>query len=272
MKRSVSTVLLSITVAVVALVGVLAALVGPRLYREGRSFVGPISELAHTEQAVAALNRELPFTPPGDGIVKEERLKVYLDVWDALRVHYRRWQDSVGRNHHGRAQSWEEAKAAIGATRDVQRAQLEILRAHGLSPAELLWLDDVVLRGWWRQVEPLLSGRDRPAVAEQLRRTGEDDLAFVGELERQHGGSPALSAIRQRLQQRLAANTPSAMPELPELPMANQRLFWHHHERIAAIGAPSDYPLHELLRGHGPVVVNPRDDSHAPRRRPAEQP
>jgi hypothetical protein len=269
MKRSTSTVLLTIAIAVLAIVGALAALVGPRLYREGRSLVAPIAELAHAEQAVAALDRELPFTPPADGLVDADRLRVYLDVWDALRVQYQRWQNLVEHDHHGRAQSWQEAKAALAATRDVQRSQLEILRGHGMSPAELLWLDDAVLRGWWRKVEPLLTGKDRPAVAEQLRRTSEDDLRFVAELERLHGRSPATTAIRQRLEQRLAASAPEAMPELPDVPASNQRLFWRHRQRIAAIGSPSDYPLHELLRGHRQRRVNPRPDGDgAPERRP----
>jgi hypothetical protein len=252
----VSTVVWTIVLAVVALLGALVALLGPRLYREGRSFAAPIAELAGAEQAVAAVNRELPFEPPRDGLVQEGRLLVFLDVWEELRPRYQRWHELVEEGRHGQAKSWQDAKAALAATRDVQHAQIEILRSHRLSPAELVWLDDMVLSKWWRRIEPLLSGPDRPAVVEKLQKTGEDDLLFVAELERQHGRSPATRAMKQRLEERLASLEPSTMPRLPDLPVANQQLFWRHRQRIAAIGAPSSYPLHGLLGGRGGVSIN----------------
>jgi hypothetical protein len=77
--------------------------------------------------------------------VKEGRLLVFLDVWEELRPRYQRWHELVEEGQHGQAKSWQDAKAALAATQDVQHAQIEILRSHRLSPAELLWLDDMVL-------------------------------------------------------------------------------------------------------------------------------
>jgi hypothetical protein len=42
--------------------------------------------LAASEKVLAALDRELPFEPPEDGLVREDRLLVFLDVEDDLRA------------------------------------------------------------------------------------------------------------------------------------------------------------------------------------------
>jgi hypothetical protein len=251
MARRTSSIVVSILVVLGVSFGFLAVVVCPRLYREGEALLAPIVELAGAEEAVGELNRELGFAPPADGLVEEQRLLVYLDTWKDLQADYQKWQDLVGHMEGRRQQSWSEAKQALAATRDLHRAQLDILRSRGMSPAELIWLDDVVLAGWWQRLGRLRSGTDPDGSSGSLRRSAEEDLRFVSDLERRHGDSPALEAIRERLRTRLEALGATAMPELPDLPLANQRLFWQQHDRIAEIGDPSRYPLHALLRGKG---------------------
>lgn len=251
MARCTSSVVVSILVVLGVSLGLLAVVVCPRLYREGEALLAPIVELAGAEEAVGELNRELGFAPPADGLVEEQRLLVYLDAWAELQVHYQKWQDLVDRMEGRRQQSWSEAKQALAATRDLHRAQLEILRSRGISPAELIWLDDAVLVGWWQRLGRLGSSPDPITYDAPLQEAAEDDLRFLEELERRHGGSPTLEAMRGRLQERLESLAPATMPELPDLPLENQRLFWRHRERIAEIGDLSRYPLHAMLRPKG---------------------
>jgi hypothetical protein len=259
MPRSTSNVIWTVVLVVLVLLGLAAAVLGPRLYREGRAFVAPIAELAASESAMAALDEEFPFEPPEDGLVRESRLLVFFDIEDELRAQYEPWQALVNELEGRRAQSWQEAKEALAATRDVHRAQREILRSHGMSRAELVWLEDTALP-WWRQIEPQLSHVDRPTVAEGLREAAREDLRFVAELEHRHGSSPALRAMEHRLRDRLASLESSVMPETTGLSAENQELLWRHRERVAAIGDLSAHPLHGILREGEGIVVTVGED------------
>jgi hypothetical protein len=250
MPRSTSNVIWTIVLALLALLGLAAALLGPRLYREGRAFLAPIAELAASEKAMAALDEEFPFEPPESGIVPEERLTLFLEIGDELRVEYTRWQGLVNELEGRRAQSWQEAKEAVAATRDVHRTQREALRVHGMSPAELVWLEDVVA-SWWRQIEPRLGDADRPAVTERLRRAREGDLHLVAELVRRYGPSPALEEMERHLEESLASLDSSTVPEVEGVPPENQRLFWRHRAQIAPIQDALHNPLHQMIREQG---------------------
>jgi hypothetical protein len=271
MPRSTSNVLWTVVLAVVVLLGLAAAVLGPRLYREGRAFVGPIAELAASERAMAALDEEFPFTPPDDGLVPEDRLIVFLEVWDELGARYAEWQALVSQLEGRRTQSWQEAKEALAATRDVHRTQREVLRAHRMSPTELVWIENTVLT-WWRQVEPRLRDADRPAVVRELREAREGDLRLLADLERRHGPSRALEAMEQHLQASLSSLEPAAMPETTGVTLEDQRLFWRHRARIAPIEDATMNPLHEMIREPGGVRLTLEDDGRPVLGSPAAHP
>jgi hypothetical protein len=254
-----SNVIWTVVVVLLLLFGLVAAVFGPRLYREGKALLGPIAELATSEKAMKALDEEFPFQPPDDGIVDEGRFLVFLGVWGELQPAYARWQDLVGELEGRRTQSWQEAKDALAATRDVHRAQHEALRAHGMSPTELVWIEDAAL-AWWRQVEPLIESEDRPAIVQHLREAREEDLRVVANLERRYGASPALEAMGRHLEERLAALDVSVAPEVDGVPEANQGLFWRYRQKIASIAGASRNPLHEMIREPGGIRIEVQDD------------
>lgn len=258
MARSASSIVLTIIAALVALLGMATAVFGPTLYREGRALVGPIASLATAQGAFGELNQEFPFEPPGDGIVREDRLLVFLELWEELHGHYVRWQELADATEGSRDRSWEEAKEVLGATEDVHRQQLQALRSHRMSPTELLWLEDLVFYQWWQRVERELEESQRPTIARELRRTGTADLEFVESLEVRHGPSPALASVKRRLEDRLASLSEPERPEVADVPRENQNLFWQQRERIAAIGLPVRYPLHDIVRDQAPVILPDR--------------
>ena len=64
MQRSTANVVWTVVIVVLVLFGLAAAVFGPRLYREGKAFVGPIAELAASEKVLRTLDEECPFEPP----------------------------------------------------------------------------------------------------------------------------------------------------------------------------------------------------------------
>ncbi len=60
-----STVVWSLIGLVVVILGILGAVYGPEMYREGKAIVGPIVDIAQSEDRLAALNTEMPFAVSG---------------------------------------------------------------------------------------------------------------------------------------------------------------------------------------------------------------
>jgi hypothetical protein len=242
MSRSASTVIWSIVGAVVAAVAIFAAVLGPRLYREGRAMVEPIMEMASSEKELAALSRNIPWEAPSDGVVGEDRFQVFLDIRRQLQAPYRAW-DEVVRAVERQGESWEGAKDILSDTRDVMRQQIDALRQHRMSPDEFRFLELAVYDGWLDQ----LDAHQVPGDTRGLREATDEDLAFVAELAGRHGRSPALTAIEQRLEDRRATLEGLQPPVVDGTPAANAALFWQHRDEIAELDLRT-HELHTTLR------------------------
>jgi|GEM_PF-2553573 len=240
MARSAASAVWTVVGVVAAILVGLAVLFGPRLYREGRQLVGPITDLARTEEALKSLDRELPFTPPADGVVSEERLRVFLDIRRELIPHYQRWE-VLSRELEGRGdtQSWSAAKEVLAAVRDVLEAQVALLRGHGMSGAEFRWLERQVYDGWFEKLGA--SEADR-----LLRQSTEEDLLFVTELGARHGRSKALTEMEGRLQARLDDLASPSTADATGSP--NSALLEHHRVEIAELDLSRYAEMHARLR------------------------
>ena len=151
--------------AVLAVVLGLVVVFGPGLYRKGKGVVAPIVEMARSDDAVQALNQELPFSPPADGRVDEERLLVFLAVRRELLSLYERWDETVATIDEGQGgDSWEDATVVLEETRRVFRAQVELLREHRMSPAEFRWLEERVYDTWWDDLSEQQSGESPESI------------------------------------------------------------------------------------------------------------
>ena len=236
------------TIVVITCIGlaVLGIVLGPRLVRDGRAMVGPIFDLARSEESVASLNRELPFTPPADGRVSEERLAVFLALRRDLLVPYQRWAALRDDLEKTQPESLAGAKLALGAVRDVFADQDRLLRRHAMSPAELGWLESRVYDDWLAALE---QGDDwgNPKLAERLAGWLEEDLAAVAEARRRHGGGAALDQVEahlRRRQEELAGRRP---PALESVPAANEELFLRHLDAIRELDLTDHAELHSRL-------------------------
>ncbi len=222
-----------------ALVLGLAVVFGPRIYREGRQLVGPIAELSRSEQELAALNHDLPFEPPEDGLVAEQRLEPFLAVRRALLPHYLEWESFRQQLEEGGDDlSWAATRQVLGALRDTFRAQTVLLREHGMSPAEFLWLERQVYDDWYRRLGETEADR-------RLREATEEDLEALAALTGRYGRSPALSELERRLGERLVALASSSASEAAASP--NHALLERHRDDIAALDLARFDELHSRL-------------------------
>ena len=253
-----STVIVSLLLAVLVVLGVLGLIYGPDLYREGKALVGPIVELSQVEDQLAALDAEMPFTPPDDLVVPEDRFRVFLDIRRELLPRYTAWQELESRVESSGDEDWKTAKEVLAQVREVAAAQRAALAEHRMPPAEFIWIEDRVYGDWARAVA--FSPESR-AVTEALAEAAREDLAVLDELDRRHGPSPASRELRRRFQLRAeVAQNPSA-PVVEGVPEANASLFWAHREVIDELDLERYSDLHDLLRDSGNVEIRVGEES-----------
>jgi len=254
--RNTSIIIASIVAALFLCFFMAALIFGPDLYREGKAFLGPITEMAGVKGDFKTLNREFGFAEPEDGLVTEARLLVFLDVRSELKGVYDAWRDVVRTVEREHPDSWRGAKDVLAVTRDVIMAQVGMLRRQGMSAVEFRWLEDRVYGEWFDQIKDLAGDAANPLVASELRHKTEEDLAFVGKLEKQYGASPAIEALRRRFEQSLLNTT--ERPAIPGIPEGNQQLFWRFRDRIADL-VLKGYEMHNVYHDVSTISVRPGD-------------
>jgi hypothetical protein len=243
---------LTAALVVVALVLVAALLVGPTLYREGKAFVEPVMAMAKIEEALDELDQEFRFTATeGDLEMAEDRLQAFLAVRRELKPLYESWREAVSRIEREHRDSWQGAKEAVASTRHVMTGQVSALRSGRMSPAEFLWLEELVYERWL----PVVEGEVAHDGSEEIRTLTEQDLEFIDGLERRFGGSKALTAVRRRLQGRLAAPGETGRPVVPGIASPTQELLWRHRSEIEELDL-ARYELHAVLgQGQGTSIT-----------------
>jgi hypothetical protein len=242
---------LTVVLVLGVIVIVAAVVVGPTLFREGRAVVAPVVDMARSEEALAALDKEFPFSrPEGDAEVTEERLLAFLGVRRELKPMYVTWQEAIRAVEREHRESWAGAKQALTSTRDVITGQIGALRSARMSPAEFRWLEELVYGTW---SEALGDDAER-ARQHAIRKLTDQDLEFLAEIERRHGSSPALRAMRARLQERQSA-VPDAVPfSVPGLTSATQQLLWQYRDQIVELDL-AGFELHGTLDRRGGTTI-----------------
>lgn len=242
---------------VAAILTMLGLIYGPELYRKGESIVAPIIQLTKSENAIKELNAELPFSPPEDGLAGEDRLLIFLEVRRRLIPHYEEWQAVEKQIERSAQEDFETVGQALGTVTEVFDAQVNTLRTLEMSPAEFRWYEFEVYDGWLDKVETAeLSGTALTSTSE-IRVMTTEDLEFVDQLRSRHGSSAALTAVRERLADRLAGVDNPPAPEFDGVKKENSTLFWSHREVIAELKLNQYQSLHTRLReGSKGVNIN----------------
>jgi len=248
-----SNVIWGLIALVAAILAVLGAVYGPRMYREGKALVGPIVDIAQSEERLAGLNADMPFEEPGDGQVGGDRLRVFLDIRRDLLPEYKHWQDIERQLEKHGQEDWESAMEVLSAIQSVMAVQIATLEEHGMSPAEFVWIEDLTYETWLEQVEEQIS---TSAADELLRETTEGDKARLDELESRYGSSRATKEFSTHLNQRLHTLDHPEPPVIDGLPQATSALLWDHRKELEDLHLAQYSELHGILRGNNNVNIN----------------
>jgi hypothetical protein len=251
-----STVIWSLIGGVVAILGILALIYGPGLYREGKALVGPIVELAQIEERLAELDTEMPFEIPNDGIVSEERFAAFLDIRRELLPHYQNWEVLERQLQRTGEEDWAAAKEALAAIREILSAQLDALTSHEMPPAEFIWIEDLVYVTWADKADLVVRAN---AANRRLKQVTADDLAHLEELEARYGSSRTTRRFAEHLDLRIRALESPQAPSVEGLAVETSALFWAHRDEIERLDFAPYTEMHRAIRGGG-VNVQIEDD------------
>ena len=242
-----STVVWSLIGIVLVILGALGLIYGPGLYREGKAVVGPIVDLAKTENRLVELNREFAFDEPEDGSVPEDRFEVFLEIRRQLLPTYREWQTVERALEKRNQEDWGTAKEVLAAIREVFAAQIASLRSHEMSPAEFIWIEDLVYVTWTEAVRAAIADNQ---ATRRLRDTTAADLEALAELERRHGPSAVGRRFAERLEQRLRDLEADGPPSVAGISDATSAMLWAHRDEISALDFEAYSELHRAIRGN----------------------
>lgn len=248
-----SSVIWGLIALVAAILAVLGAVYGPRMYQEGKALVGPIVDIAQSEERLANLNADMPFEEPAGGQIGEDRLMVFLNIRRDLLPEYKQWQDIERQLEKDGQEDWESAMEVLSAIQSVMAVQIATLEEHGMSPAEFVWIEDLAYDTWLEQVEEQISTN---AAGELLRETTEGDKAMLDELESRYGASRTTKEFSTYLDQRLHTLDHPEPPVIQGLPQATSTLLWDHREELEDLHLAQYSELHGILRGNNNININ----------------
>ncbi|MEE4272405.1 MAG: hypothetical protein V2I67_12070 [Thermoanaerobaculales bacterium] len=246
-----SNVVLSLIGVVLAILFAIAAIWGPGFYRKSKALVEPIVEITRSEERLAELDAELPFTEPVDGVVDDARFQAFLDVRRTLLPHYREWED-LERTLEGGEENWEAALEALEGVRELMEVQIDTLRTAGMSPAEFIWLEDLAYENWFAAV----SHRVEESIGDAaVREATAADLQLLAELERRHGSSAALRSLGDHLRGRLEALENPGAPTVEGVAPETSELFWAHRKELSELDLRAYSEMHRIIRGSDNVNI-----------------
>ncbi len=252
-----STVVWSLIGTVIAVLAILGLIYGPGMVRQGKALVGPIFDIAQSEERLQALNDEIPFDEPADGMISIERFTVFLDIRRDLLPRYLEWQAIERQLEAGDPEDWETGIEVLKAIQSVMTMQIETLRTHGMSPAEFIWIEDSTYLGWADGAADVIEGS---ATTEKLRATTVSDQQTLADLERRHGSSRTTREFAAVLEARLETLDNPGPPMIEGVPDANCTLFWDHRNEIVELDFARFSELHDILRGNNNINIDPGGD------------
>jgi hypothetical protein len=108
----------------------------------GKQIVGfttGVTHVARSAKAGEALNKKYAFTAPEDGVVKEDRLLLFVVCCNEIKPAvepYKKWMDA----HRGEDGDFKDAQEVIKLTAGVMDSAAKTLDANQMSPREFGWI------------------------------------------------------------------------------------------------------------------------------------
>lgn len=173
--------------AVLAIVGVIVAIVAGGMFasRKLDELGGGLEAQQQAAETIHELERDHPFTPPQDGVVREDRAETFFDVTDAAWEGMQEWvADMEDRTADIEARGGEagvrDAMAGLQGLGRSRVALTEALADHDMPVSEYLWVGTTLAHAYSRLDQPAASS-GVPAENLEIAAEHRDRLADLAE-------------------------------------------------------------------------------------------
>jgi len=170
-----------------ALMALVAALVGPTLVREGGRIYEPIAKMRNAQEEFEAWSREQAFKEPRAVTLSAEQLDRFLELrrrFEAIDEENPLPAEGMRRNERPNLSEIQGLLEGVGGA---VTGRMDAYRAAGMTPDEYGYIERVVYRLWLRPLR--LKGLDPAAVSRVAKELGglaaaEKDAAVASRLTR----------------------------------------------------------------------------------------
>jgi hypothetical protein len=173
--------------AVLAIVGVIVAVVAGGMFasRKLDELGGGLEAQQQAAETIHELEREHPFTPPQDGVVREDRAETFFDVTDEAWEGMQEWvADMEERTEDIESRGGEAGvRDAMAGWQGLGRswvALTEALADHDMPVSEYLWVGTTLAHAYSRLDQPAASS-GVPAENLEIAADHRDRLAGLAE-------------------------------------------------------------------------------------------
>jgi hypothetical protein len=182
----------------------------------------------------------LPFTPPSDGVIAEERFVRFLEIRKAVFPLYEKHRAELDQQREKKQKtSFNDVMRFTGIVSEVRSARLEAMLAQGMGTAEYDWLTQTVYRTQiGARIAAATGARNASqAIADAMEKARRDveaerQRSGQGTAEREH----ALDETQRQLQ--LAGQAAQAQAAAADVPAANLALFAKYKADIDRYAMP----------------------------------
>jgi hypothetical protein len=204
---------------VLAVLGAVAAVLGPGLLRRARGVYAPISRMKGEQRDFEAWTRQRSWREPATPELGPDKLESFLALRRELRVLDGKAMGMGRRGPEGERARLEDVPTIVEGVGDLVAERLGAFRKHDITPAEYDYLERVVYGTWLRA---LTDGGDDPAARDRAAR----------EVEAAAGKESG--AVQARLRQ-VAADIRARLPPAPAgIPPEVHRVLLAHAAEIEA--------------------------------------
>lgn len=137
-------------------------------------FGGDVTKLGKSAKSTEQLEKKIPFKVPADGVVPEERLKVYIAVCTQMKPQVEPFNKWV-REHEGQKGDFWDATEAIKLISSLIATMHDALEKNGMNPREFSWI-----QAQMRMAARNVAGARATTTESQMLQTLKDQAAKPG--------------------------------------------------------------------------------------------
>jgi len=199
-------------------------------------FKGKIESVAADQEKIDALQRkadQVPFDPPADGVLAEERLVKFLEIRKRVHGVYEKYKAELEGMGEKKQADLGDVTRAFGMINELRLAQVQALADVGMSQAEYAHFVETIYRTLWASEIERSTGKSASEAVGDAARAIEQAMSAAKREAHEEGAHGAEEQVAQA-QEEAAQALREASDEVRTLdvPQANIELFRKYEDEI----------------------------------------